>query len=177
MVRAIIDSNVLLVANGSHNDISDACREKCVESLLEQKQNGITVIDDCFLILREYQNKTHPNQPKGVGDAFLKWLLQNKQNRKHVEQVSITELDINTYAEFPDKGLEPNFDAPDRKFVAVSNAHPQKPKILQAADCKWLDWWEQLADYNISVDFLCPDDACQFYKAKFPKKKPPRVPK
>lgn len=176
MVRAVIDTNVLLVANGSHEDISDECRKRCIERLLAQKLRGKTVIDDCFHILREYQNKTHPNQPKGVGDVFLKWLLQNQRNGSHVEQVTITEIEANRYEEFPDEELEACFDPPDRKFVAVSNAHPEKPTILQAADCKWLDWWEALADHDVKVEFLCPDDACRFYTAKFPDNAPPSVP-
>jgi len=177
MVRAIVDTNVLLVANGSHGDVSDACMEKCIERLVYQKERGITVIDDCFHILREYQNKTHPNQPKGVGDVFLKWLLQNQRNPAHVEQVTITEVEENRFSEFPDAELEGRFDPPDRKFAAVSNAHPQKPPILQAADCKWLDWWETLGNHGIAVDFLCADDACQFYVAKFPNNGQPRLPK
>lgn len=176
MVRAVIDTNVLLVANGSHQDVSDACMQRCIERLIYQKERGITVIDDCFHILREYQNKTHPNQPKGVGDVFLKWLLQNQLNTTHVEQISITEIEENRYMEFPDANLEARFDAPDRKFAAVSNAHPQKPPILQAADCKWLDWWETLRDHGIVVEFLCPEDACKFYVSKFPNNDQPRFP-
>lgn len=177
MVHRVIDTNVLLVANGSHEDVSDACRKKCIEQLLEQKQRGITVIDDGFHILREYQNKTHPNQPKGAGDVFLKWLLQNQRNSTHVHQVTITEQQPDEYAEFPDKQLEARFDAPDRKFAAVANAHPSKPAILQAADCKWLDWWPCLAKHGIIVDFLCSEDACRFYAAKFPGKQTPALPK
>lgn len=177
MVRAIIDTNVLLIANGSHQDVSDACMKKCIERLVHQKEQGITVIDDCFHILREYQKKTYPNQPKGIGDVFLKWLLQNQRNLAHVEQVTITEIEENRYSEFPNEELETLFDPPDRKFAAVSNAHPQKPPILQAADCKWLDWWESLENHGIAVDFLCPDEACQFYTDKFPNNGQPRLPK
>lgn len=177
MPHRVIDTNVLLVANGSHADVSVACREKCIEQLLEIKNNGITVIDDGYRILSEYHNKTRPNQPKGVGDVFLKWLLQNQRNSAHVHQVTITELQENVYAEFPDRDLEKNFDAPDRKFAAVANSHPQKPPILQAADCKWLDWWETLRDKGIPVEFLCEEDACRFYSKKFPDKETPKVPR
>ncbi|RST86484.1 hypothetical protein EJC49_10915 [Aquibium carbonis] len=177
MVYAVIDTNVLLVANGNHEGISDECRQRCIERLLMQQKRGITVIDDCFHILREYQNKTHPNQPKGVGDVFLKWLLQNQRNQTYVEQVTITEIGSDQFVEFPDQRLEPHFDAPDRKFAAVANAHPEKPKILQAADCKWLDWWETLRKHGIAVEFLCPEDACHFYKVKFPNNASPKLPK
>ncbi|MBB4143242.1 hypothetical protein [Rhizobium rhizoryzae] len=176
MPHRVIDTNVLLVANGSHADVSAACRETCVKQLLEIQKNGIVVIDDGYRILSEYQNKTNPNRPKSVGDVFLKWLLQNQRNVARVHQVTITELDENIFTEFPDSELEKHFDAPDRKFAAVANSHAQKPPILQAADCKWLDWWPRLKEKGVLVEFLCEEDACKFYSNKFPDKEPPKVP-
>lgn len=176
-MRAVIDTNVLLVANEQHKDVSSECVAACVRRLVEMQTSGITVIDDAFLILREYQNKTHIKPPKGVGDVFLKWLLRNLSNLQRVEQVAITELGENSFAEFPDAELQPKFDAPDRKFAAVANAHPGKPVILQAADSKWLDWWPELQAKGVEVDFLCPEDACRFYEKKFPKQAVPVLPR
>lgn len=143
---------------------------------MEMKERGITVIDDAHLILSEYQRKTNISRPKGVGDVFLKWLLRNVSNPQRVEQVAITDLGVNSFAEFPDADLQPEFDADDRKFAAVANAHPLKPVILQAADSKWLDWWPALQQRGIDVDFLCPEDACRFYQKKFPSKQIPALP-
>lgn len=108
------------------------------------QKSGITVIDDGYRILGEYQHKTSLNPPKGVGDIFLKWLLREAGSTKRVEQVSLTETTENFFAEFPDPVLEGKFDAPDRKFAAVAHVHAEKPPIWQAADCKWLDWWPAL---------------------------------
>jgi hypothetical protein len=176
MPTAVIDTNVLLVANGSHADVSDACRKTCIERLLAQQKNGLTVIDDGFRILSEYRNKTSPNQPKGLGDAFLKWLLQNQANASRVHKVAITETAPDEFAEFPDATLQPHFDAPDRKFAAVAHAHPDKPPIWQAADCKWLDWWPNLHAKGVMVEFVCPDDARRFYAKKFPRRAIPDLP-
>lgn len=176
MPHAVIDTNVLLVANGSHEDVSDSCMKVCIERLIAQQKSGITVLDDQFHILIEYQKKTYPNQPRGVGDTFLKWLLRNRTNPAHVSIVSITETQPDCFAEFPDDALSKKFDPPDRKFVAVANAHPKKPPVLQASDCKWLDWWPDLASHGIDVHFLCPNDACSFYAAKFPNKPLPKLP-
>lgn len=176
MMKAVIDTNVLLVANQQHKDISPACTAECVRNLMSIQQCGVTVIDDGYRILREYQNKTHPNQPKGPGDVFLKWLLRNTSNPRHVEQVPITEIAKNEFLEFPDLALQPGFDAPDRKFVAVANAHPDKPPVWQAADCKWVDWWPALKAKGVLVEFLCPLDASNFYKKKFPAKPLPIFP-
>lgn len=176
MPYAVIDTNVLLVANGSHQDASDDCMKACIELLISQQEYGVTVIDDQFHLLTEYQKKTYPNQPRGVGDTFLKWLLRHKTNPARVNMVSITETMPDCFDEFPDKALSAKFDPPDRKFVAVANAHPEKPPVLQAADCKWLDWWPELADLGITVEFICPDDVCSFYAKKFPNKPPPKLP-
>ncbi len=175
-MRAVIDTNVLLVANEQHADVSPDCIAACVCKLKEMQANGITVIDDAYLILAEYQKKTHIKPPKGVGDVFLKWLLRNLANPQRVEQVAITDSGANSFAEFPDADLQPKFDASDRKFAAVANAHPLKPVILQAADSKWLDWWPALQQKGVEVDFLCPEDACRFYQKKFPSKQIPGLP-
>lgn len=176
MMRAVIDTNVLLVANRQHPDVSEDCVLECVRRLTQLKESGVTVIDDGYRILGEYQNRTRLNPPKGVGDVFLKWLLQAGGNSTHVEQVSLTEGAADSFAEFPDAALEPQFDAADRKFAAVANAHPAKPPIWQAADCKWLDWWPALRARGVEVEFLCPVDACAFYRSKFPGKPDPSLP-
>lgn len=97
--------------------------------------SGIIIVDDNFRILSEYKNRTSLHPPKGVGDVFLKCLLRHSANPR-VEQISLTETRPNHFDEFPDRDLEPSFDAPDRKFVAVANAHPEKPPSWQAVDCK-----------------------------------------
>ncbi len=175
-MKAVIDTNVLLVANEQHQDASPDCVQRCVLQLREMQRRGITVLDDAFEILGEYQHKTSVHPPKGVGDVFLKWLLRNTSNPKHVEQIPITKLGADLYAEFPDHGLQPSFDAPDRKFAAVTNAHPEKPPIWQAVDCKWLNWWPTLQAQGVTVDFLCPTDVSRFYKKKFPGRAVPDFP-
>lgn len=176
MNAAVIDTNVLLVANGSHADISPLCRKACIERLLRHQASGVVVIDDGYRILREYQNKTRPNQPKGVGDAFLKWLLQRTSNPDRVHRVTLTETAVDVFEEFPDPPLQPAFDPPDRKFAAVANVHPDNPPIWQAADCKWLNWWMPLLAKGVRVDFLCPEDAIRFYGNKFPGQTTPQLP-
>ena len=188
MSAVVIDTNVLLVANQQHQDISAECVLACAKKLLEAQQQGIIVIDDDYRIIREYSNKPkqgiividddyriireYSNKPNcngtRVGDVFLKWLLQNQANTAHVHQVTITETLADHFQEFPDQILQPHFDAPDRKFPSVANAHPDKPPVLQAADCKWINWQPALDAAGISVDFVCPHDICRFYGNKFP---------
>lgn len=174
-MKAVIDTNVLLVANGQHSNVSTDCVTECVKRLQLIQKVGTTVIDDGFRNLGEYQNKTSLNPPKGVGDVFLKWLLRQSGSAQ-VEQVTLNESAENCFIEFPDPELEPLFDAPDRMFAAVAHAHPEKPTIWQASDCKWLDWWPALKDKGINVDFLCATDVCAVYEKKFPTKPKPQLP-
>lgn len=174
-MKAVIDTNVLLVANGQHDDVSTDCKIECIRRLQAMQKSGVTVIDDGYRILGEYQHKTSLNPPKGVGDVFLKWLLRQSGTKK-VEQVALNERAPDLFDEFPDTALEPLFDAPDRKFAAVAHAHPDKPEIWQAADCKWLDWWPALRAKGVEVKFLCSNDACSFYRRKFPNKPEPTLP-
>lgn len=175
MSTVVIDTNVLLVANNKHDDVLPECVMECVKTLRNIQSGSVerVAVDDGWRILKEYQNKTHPNQPKGVGDVFLKWLLQNPAR---TTQVSITEINQDEFAEFPDTDLQARFDPPDRKFVAVAYAHPDKPSILQATDCKWLDWWPALKTAGVEVSFLCPADVQGFYQQKFPDKPLPDLP-
>lgn len=176
MVERIIDTNVLLVANGSHDSVSEDCVMACITGLSEIMSSMTVVIDDDYRIISEYQNKLSANRPKGAGDVFLKWLVQNQANPARVITVTLTEEEEHHFAEFPVPGLEPAFDAPDRKFVAVANAHPSRPVIWQAVDSKWLKWWKQLADADIRVEFLCPEDICRFFRGKFPDEPVPHLP-
>ena len=72
--KAVIDTNVLLVANAQHADASPDCATECIRRLKEIQANGVAVIDDAFHILSEYQNKTELFPAKGVTFS-LKWFL------------------------------------------------------------------------------------------------------
>lgn len=169
----VVDTNVILAANGAHAELSAACVDECIAALQELMAGGVVVIDDAFHILSEYQHKTSASAGKQAGDVFLKWLLRNCGNPAFCQQVTLHEYAENCFAEFPLPGLEKQFDPSDRKFVATANAHPGKPVILQAADSKWLNWFRQLQDAGIHVQFLCHDDLCRFYAKKFPGEKIP----
>lgn len=153
-MKAVIDTNVLRIAAGQHDDVSPECVEECVRHLLAMRQTGVTVIDDNYRILKEYIANPSLANTNQVGGQFLKWLLRHQGNPARVEQVALTERDAHCFTEFPDAALELQFDPPDRKFAAVAHAHPDKPPIWQAADSKWLDWWPALQAKGIVVDFL-----------------------
>lgn len=166
-MTTIVDTNVILVANHQHDEISPQCVASCALKLQEIIKSGKVALDDDYLILNEYQNKTTPKTGNRPGDAFLKWLLRNYANPDKCELVPITEHEHKGFAEFPDDERLADLDPSDRKFVAVSAAHPTHPPIYQAADSKWLDWSKALQDHGINVTFLCLDDIQRFHDNKF----------
>lgn len=164
---AVVDTNVILVANGQHQDVSSECVGNCALALQNIMRQGKLALDDQFRILSEYLHRTQPKRGNRPGDAFVKWALNNRSNSQHVDAVPLQHHDTRGFESFPvDTDLE-HFDESDRKFVAVAGAHPAKPPILQATDSKWLDWSPALQRHGISVDFLCQSDIARFHKNKF----------
>ncbi len=86
----------------------------------------------------------------------------------HCDRVKIKPVkDIaGDFEEFPRHDGLKEFDLADRKFVAVSIAHPKRPVILQATDTKWWGWKEALAECGVRVDFLCATEIEESYKRK-----------
>lgn len=162
----IVDTNVVLIANRQHSEVSENCVSNCAVRLRELMNSGKIALDDRFLILIEYQHKTNPRQGKGPGDVFVKWALRNSANPNKCDLVHITDHPERGFAELPEDERLSNFDHSDRKFVAVSIAHPEHPKILQAADSKWLNWYKALKDHGVGVDFLCPTEIERFRENK-----------
>lgn len=162
----VIDTNVLLVANRQHPDVSEACVDACVKLLYDVKENGRVAIDDGHQIIKEYLNKTQPRVGKRPGDAFLKWLLRNDANPARCDRVALVVHPKRGFVSFPADVRLDGFDPADRKFVAVSAAHSERPAIAQAADSKWLAWAPALKEHGITVEFLCPADVKSFEEKK-----------
>jgi hypothetical protein len=176
MSAVVIDTNVLMVASKRHEGVSEPCIVACIERLTGVQAVGVVVLDDGRRIVSEYlENFKHGRQP-GVGDAFVKWLLQNLANNQHVAQVRIDEPLQNEFTQFPDAALQAVFDPKDRKFVATAAAHADRPPIIQAADGKWAGWWRELAQHGIAVQFPCPHDIKRFYAGAYPKAPAPVLP-
>lgn len=175
-MRAVIDTNIVLVANGAHPAVSYDCREKCVSLLSELVRRGTVVIDDGNEIVEEYLRRTRPHTGNRAGDAFLKWLLNNQGNGKRVERVAISSVANHSYAELDALNLPIRIDPSDRKFVAVAAGAASATPIWEATDCKWLDWWQALEAAGLKVEFACPVDVARFYLRKFPKRASPRLP-
>ena len=165
MDTVIVDTNVIVIANDTDDQRSD-CRDLCQDQLQQILFQGETVIvDDGWRIFEEYERYVDPNTRKGIGDLFVKRLLQNLGNPNICIMVHITPLagNGNDFAEFPndDEALV-GFHKKDRKFIAVALAHQrdvgETPTILLAIDRGWLPFTDALATHGVNVDFICEED-------------------
>src|SRR5271156_6194837 len=93
MSAVVIDTNVLLVADGQAKQMSPQCRAACVTRLEQVQSREQVVLDHSRLILGEYHHKLNPNRQPSPGRAFLKWLLQRMAMSQHVCYVTITATD------------------------------------------------------------------------------------
>lgn len=140
MLKVIIDTNVLIAANGRDcPQVTPQCQWSAVKYLQHIQQQGQIVIDGQWLILREYQHKVNPQGQPGVGDAFLKWILTNLANPDRCQQVNITP-ENGSFREFPDQPDLKSFDPSDRKFVAIALQCSENPPIINAVDSDWLEY-------------------------------------
>lgn len=166
----IVDTNVPKTANlatqpDPDSDVSDACVLACIEAVEHVIKKRGLIIDTGDEIFDEYRRQLSMKGQPGVGDLFMEWVFYNRWKLPESNRVAISK-NGDSYDEFPAHDGLKNFDKSDRKFVAVANAHPEKPPILQATDSKWWGWKDALAEVEITVQFLCPE----YVKAKYAKK-------
>ena len=159
--KCVVDTNVPKVANlatqtDPASNFPDTCVEACVDAIEHVVLTRGLVLDEGNEIYGEYMDNLDISGQPGIGDRFLKWVHDNRWGLDESQRVPITRSG-DSYDEFPSHGGLENFDITDRKFVAVSNAHRNKPPILQATDSKWWGWKEALAECGVKVTFLCPD--------------------
>jgi len=170
--KYVIDTNVPIIANSAtqaETDITPQCILECVRHIKLVTKTGGLVLDADGEIFEEYIKQRHLSLSgqSGQGNIFLKWVSDNQWNPAKVTRIKIHKQ-RGGYKEFPKHPHLRKMDPSDRKFVAVSNAHPNKPAILQATDSKWWGWKDALQEEGIEVHFLCPE----FIKTKFKKKNP-----
>jgi hypothetical protein len=168
--KCLVDTNVPKTANlATHpdpfSDVSETCVLACIEAVEHVIKKRGLIIDAGDEIFDEYRQQVSMKGQPGVGDRFMKWVHDNRWSLPASQRVTVTK-NGDSYDEFPVHGGLKDFDKSDRKFVAVANAHPDKPPILQATDSKWWGWKDSLAEVGIAVTFLCPE----YVEAKYAEK-------
>jgi len=168
--KCLVDTNVPKTANRALDPATipqelTGCVLACVKAVEHIIKKGGLVMDAGDEIFDEYRQQLSMKGQPGVGDRFVKWVHDNRWKFPDADRVAITN-NGESYDEFPDHDGLAQFDKSDRKFIAVSNAHPDKPPVLQATDSKWWGWKDALAEIGITVHFLCPDYAKAKYEEK-----------
>ncbi len=168
--KCIVDTNVPKTANLAlapdkvpHELLG--CVLACVEAVEYVIKKQALVMDAGEEIFDEYRQQLSMKGQPGVGDRFMKWVHDNRWRLPKADRVTITK-NGESYDQFPDHVGLTSFDNSDRKFIAVANAHPDKPPVLQATDSKWWGWKDALSEVGITVYFLCPDYVQKIYVKK-----------
>ncbi len=164
MKAQVIDTNVMLVANGKAEQASLKCMSLCIDAL-ETARRRVTVIDDAFYLFGEYTKEVSSSGQPGVGDAFLLWLLQNRGNADCCEIVAL-KPNGSSFEEFSNDPALADFDLSDHKFAAAAKASVNAPDILNAVDS---DWWihERVLQQNeLKVVHLCEEQVSMWETTK-----------
>lgn len=159
--KCLVDTNVPKTANlfsqpDPGSDVPDVCVLKCIEAIEHVVKKCGLIIDAGGEIFDEYRQQLSMKGQPGVGDSFMKWVHDNCWSLPDAQRININR-NGDSYDEFPKHDGLKNFDRSDRKFVAVANAHMDKPPILQATDSKWWGWKDALAEVGVSVHFIDPE--------------------
>lgn len=171
-MKYIVDSNVPLLAGTPvskiPHDQAEAARicNAFIKDLIENVDSKI-VLDASWEILREYGRAINVcGRGPNTGKIFYRWVCANIRHMDANDLVVLHKDDQNSFEEYPKhKGLK-NFDPSDRKFIALANAHPEHPPIVQGTDCKWWGIRIALEECGIHVRFLCE----AYIKQKFEQK-------
>ncbi len=172
MEAVVIDTNVLVVANGkaAAPQASKKCIILCRARLAEILRGSERVLlDDKKRIVQEYRNNLN-EKGRGFGDRFWLELKRRFYNPKGYPEtviaVQITPLEGNgtEFEEFPnnDAALN-NFHKKDKKFVAVALAYQSDSgeiaPILKADDKGWENYKTALAEHGVHVHSICENDS------------------
>ncbi len=152
----VLDTNVLLVANGDNAEASDSCQLACIEALETVKRGHRLVLDDRAEIVEEYRKRLKRAEQR-VGWAFLRWIYDHQFNPDRCELVAISKHPGRGYEAFPEDPELERFDPDDRKFVAVALISPLRPPVVNAVDRDWWDFEAALRQNGVTVQFACED--------------------
>lgn len=157
MSADVVDTNVIVTANGKASHAPDDCVLASIDALSRLRERGVVALDDGGRILREYLGHASRKGQPGVGDAFVKHVCDNLYDTAYCLLVTITSRSTDEdFVEFPDDPDLANFDWDDRKFVAVARTVNPPAMIVNATDTDWWHYRDILARHCVNIDFLCP---------------------
>lgn len=160
MKRRVVDTNVLVVANGRNTNATDSCREATIDGLKSIVDQARIVIDAAGEIVDEYRKHCEAAGQPGLGDQFFRLVLRNYQGR--IERVDVPKNQDGSFANFPDDERLKAFDLSDRKFVAT--AVVSRAKIVNSTDSDWHEHFLALSESGVKIEFLCGTDSDSWFK-------------
>jgi hypothetical protein len=101
---AVIDSNVLIAANGKSSQANDACVERCIDILLKVSQDSSLALDSGNEILDEYARYCSYSGQPGVGDRFFLWAHRNQHTTCLRVQLTPTKTVVTRSSRHPGSG-------------------------------------------------------------------------
>ena len=152
MNKVVVDTNVLISANGRNIHADDICQLACIRKINTIREAQTVYLDEQNLIFNEYKNHLHFSGEPGVGDAFFKYIYNRQFSGSRVGRVPITPSSNASkgFEELPENQLDPS----DRKFLAV--AMVADASIVNATDSDWHENRTLLDSIRIEVEQLCP---------------------
>ncbi len=154
--RAVVDTNVLVAANGRALHVEAACQLQSVDELARITREEVVCVDDKGLILREYERRTGQTGQAMPGTVFYKHVWQKMGDSDRVRLIPVDPIDPEG-RDFRHPVLPRNNLKKDAKFLAV--ALKADATIVNAADSDWAEHRELTGRLGVDVRQLCPQHA------------------
>lgn len=157
-ICVVVDTNVLAVAEGLHDQATEECRAACLQ-IASKIQAGLPItVDAGDLILMEYIKTLKESDTAGIGKKLAHYLFRRRHDPQVCRRVTLTPADEihGSFDEIP--ATLRNFDVDDHVFIAVAAAEGSRTQIFQALDKEWWDRKQDFVDSGIDVQFLCALD-------------------
>lgn len=151
----MIDTNVLIVANGGSPQASNECVISAVDYLEFAEVKSVVVLDSNLEIFEEYARYCSFRGQPGVGDRFFLYLHRLQADTRRVQKVDIHPDGAGSYDEVPAKLR--SFDKSDQKFIATVIADDRNSTVVNCVDSDWSASFATLHSCGISVTELCAD--------------------
>jgi len=152
VTHVVVDTNVLVVANGSSSQADDDCEVAAANRLQEILRSKVVVVDTEYLAIVEYSKNASWAGGPGVGDLFFKVLTDNIANPLRVSRIDIGASQEEIDMLIPNRLLD--FDSDDRKWIALY-LEASAESIVNATDSDWSARKSDLVAEGINVLELC----------------------
>ena len=148
----VVDTNVLIVAEGGASHADDECRAAAKEALSDTRNRRSLVLDRQWYILGEYRAHFEAVAQPREGAEFYIWAV----GRSGAREVDIDHHPERVFVEFPSDPRLERFDRNDRKFVAATVASGvEHTELVNAVDSDYSEHRVALRDAGVIVRELC----------------------